>query len=304
MSNIELIKKLREDMGGIGLADCKKALEETNNNYEEAIAWLRKKGIANASKKASRVASEGLVAVNVQGKEASIIEVNAETDFVAKNESFINLVVEISQKATSCTDVEGLKKTSTDKGTIEELITLATAGIGEKIDLRRMERLSVKEGVISHYVHNAIVGQGMLGKIAVLVAIESKGDASKLADFGRKIGMHIASSKPKYLNIADVSTEDTSKEKDVLIAQASSSGKPPAVIEKMVEGRMSKFYSEIVLMEQPFVMDPDLTIKAVLSNFAKEIGTDVKISGFKTLTLGEGIEKQESNFADEVASML
>ena len=304
MSNIELIKKLREEMGGIGMSDCKKALDETNYNYEEAIAWLRKKGIANAAKKSSRVACEGLVALNVQGTKATIVEVNSETDFVAQNDAFKKLVLEISAKSMEMANVEELKNAQISKGTVAEAITLATAGIGEKIDLRRMDKISVTNGVIAHYIHNALQDEKTLGKIGVLVALESTGDKAKLLDFGRKLGMHIASCAPKYLTTNEVSAEEIAKEKEILVAQASGTGKPQAVIEKMVEGRMSKFYSEIVLLEQAFVMDPSIVIKNLVANFSKEIGAEVKISGFKMMKVGDGIEKQESNFADEVASML
>jgi elongation factor Ts len=297
MSSLELIKKLRDEMGGIGMADCKKALEETGGNYEEAIAWLRKKGLANAAKKASRVASEGLVCVAVSGLKGALVEVNSETDFVAKNSTFTALVSEIGAKSLEVASFDALKTS------FEEKIALATAGIGEKIEIRRMASVAVSKGAIAFYVHNATEENKMLGKIGVLIGVESSASQEKLLDLGKKIGMHIASCTPKYLERNEVSAEEIAKEKAILMEQASSSGKPQAVIEKMVEGRMSKFYSEFVLLEQAFVMNPDVTVRAFVESFAKEVGAEVKITAFKMMKLGEGIEKKEDNFAEEVAKM-
>jgi elongation factor Ts len=297
MSNVELIKKLREEMGGIGMADCKKALDETGGKYEEAIAWLRKKGLVNAAKKASRVASEGLVAINISKLQATILEINSETDFVAKNDSFVALVKEISAKSLEFKTFDALKSA------FEEKISLTISTIGEKIELRRMEALSVSKGAISFYVHNNVEGDKMLGKIGVIIALESDASEEKLVDLGKKIGMHIVSLTPKYVERSQVNPEEMEKERKILIAQASESGKPQAVVEKMVEGRMSKFYSEFVLLEQPFVMNPDITVKAFVEEVAKEVGASIKITGFKMMKVGEGIEKKADDFAEEVAKM-
>ena len=300
MSNIELIKQLREEMGGIGMSDCKKALEATNYNYEEAIVWLRKKGIANAAKKTSRVAAEGLVAINIQGNNATIIEVNSETDFLARTEEFQKFVIELSNASIKAHSLEELK----NENGISEKITNEIARTGEKVDLRKMEKLSVSHGTICHYVHNSMASQPMLGSIAVLVAIECAKVEERIAQLGKQIAMHIASTRPKFLNTSDVSKEEIAKEKEILTEQASTSGKPVAVIEKMVEGRMAKFYSEFVLLEQAFVMDPNISIKTLIAETAKTIGQEIKVSGFKIIKVGEGIEKVETNFAEEVAKLV
>lgn len=306
-ANIELIKKLREEMGGIGMSDCRKALEESDNNYEEAIVWLRKKGIVTAAKKASRVAAEGLVGVYLTDNllSASIVEVNSETDFVAGNASFQKLVSEIVQNSISVNgDLSALNASMIGKDTVEEAITLATATIGEKIALRRAGKITTPNGVVATYIHNAVSGQPSLGKIGVLLGMQSSADPKKLSTVGRQICMHIASMAPKFLSISEVDPSELAKEKAILTEQASGSGKPPAVIEKMVEGRISKFYSEVVLLEQPFVMDPKLTIKDVLSSLSKELGAEVKLTKFILMKVGEGIEKVETDFAAEVASLV
>ncbi len=283
-----VIKDLREQTGA-GMLDCKKALEETKGDFEGAKDWLRSKGIAKAAKKASRVASEGLVAIVNSGNKASIIELNSETDFVAKNEEFQNLARSIA-KATVTTsgDIEAAKKAKLENGkTAEDAVTEAVAKIGENINLRRSQVIDAGSGKVFSYIHSATADG--LGKIGVLVALDGGNE-----QIGKQICMHIAANKPESLNVADLSQELIAREKQIFVEQARESGKPDHVIEKMIEGRMRKFYEQVVLTEQAFVMDPSKTVKAVLA----EAGA--KITGYVQFTLGEGIEKEEVDFAAEV----
>lgn len=303
-ANIELIKKLREEMGGIGMSDCKKALEETSNNYEEAITWLRKKGIATAAKKASRVAAEGLIGVFSNGSTACATEVNSETDFVAENAMFQKLVSDIAKLAIDLNgDVEALSNAKIDGETVSNAIVLATASIGEKISLRRTASVSVSNGVVATYIHNAVQGKPDLGKIAILLGIETSSSSPRIMEVGKQICMHIASMTPKFLTTGEVSKDELEKERAIFTEQASASGKPAQVIEKMVEGRLSKFYSEVVLLEQPFVMEPKITVKQLLENLKKELNAEIELKQFVSMKVGEGIEKQSSDFAAEVAEL-
>ncbi|MDR3187079.1 MAG: translation elongation factor Ts [Holosporaceae bacterium] len=298
------VKTLR-DRTGAGMMDCKKALVECSGNVEEAIDWLRKKGLAAAAKKAGRVAAEGLVGVCVSGNKGSIVEVNAETDFVARNELFqkyVDSVVEIACRHDA--DIESLKAVSypeTGRSVAEELINLI-AIVGENMGLRRLAQLSVPNGVIASYVHNKVAAN--LGKIGILVAIESFGDKEKLLDLGRKIAMHIAAASPVSTSIDDLDPAILEREKAVVSEQAKNMGKPAEFIGKIVDGRIRKFYEESVLMEQIFVIDGSSRVKDVVANLAKEIGSPIVIKSFVKYVLGEGIEKQSVDFAAEVAAQL
>lgn len=296
-----LVKELRESTGA-GMMDCKKALSETDGDVTAAQDWLRKKGLAAAAKKAGRVASEGLVGVAAEGTKAAVVEVNSETDFVARNDQFQGFVTELAKVALSNEgDIEVLKKAAfpgTDKN-VEDQLTNLVATIGENMSLRRVKTLSVEKGVIAKYVHNAQTAE--LGKIGVLVALESEGDADKLAAFGKQIAMHIAAAKPEALSIDEVDSEVLERERTVLIDQAKASGRPDNIIEKMVEGRIRKYYEQVVLLEQTYVIDGENKVSVAVENFAKELGSDVKLVAYARYALGEGIEKKEEDFAAEVA---
>lgn len=303
MADLALIKKLREATG-CGISDCNKALAENGDDFEKSVDWLRKKGLSAAVKKGGRITSEGVVAVEIKGSDAIILEVNSETDFVARNQKFQDFVKAIASASFGVgSDIEKLKaKTFPGASlTIDEELKNQIGVIGENLSIRRVDNLSVKNGLVVSYIHNAIVPN--LGKIAVLVAFESAGDKAKLEDFGKQIAMHIAAAKPEALNIESVDPAKLNREIDILKEQARASGKPENIIEKMMEGRVRKYYEDVVLLEQNFVMDDKVKIKDVVKNFGKELGSDVAISGFKLFILGEGIEKKETDFAAEVASM-
>ena len=284
-----MVKDLRETTGA-GMMDAKKALTETNGDMEAAIDWLRTKGLAKAAKKSGRVAAEGLVGVAVRAGRGVAVELNSETDFVAKNADFQQLVRDITNVALdAATDVEVLKATHLNGRPVEEVLTDAIARIGENMTLRRMHAL---EGdTIVSYVHNA-AAEGM-GKIGVLVAL--KGDAAKAQEIGKQIAMHIAATNPASLSEADLDPSLVEREKSVLTEQARESGKPEAVIEKMIEGRMKKFFEEVTLLGQKFVINPDVTV----AQAAQEAG--VEVTGYARVVVGEGIEKKEEDFAAEVA---
>ena len=295
-----LVKELR-DKTSAGMMDCKKALTECDGDLEAAIDWLRKKGIAKADKKAGRVAAEGLVAVALEGNNGALVEVNSETDFVARNEEFQGAVAEISKLALGVDDVEALKASTTSAGTnVGDFLTDLVGKIGENMSLRRSARQSVTEGAVAGYIHNS-VADGM-GKIGVLVALQSSGDAEKLNDLGRKIAMHIAATNPLALSVDDLDPAVVAKEREMLAAEARESGKPDNIIEKMVDGRMTKFFKESVLTTQMFVMDPDRSIAQVLEDEAKALGADITLAGYSRMELGDGIEKKEEDFAAEVAA--
>ena len=290
----EHIKTLRETTGA-GMLDCRKALAETGGNMEEAIDWLRKKGLSAAAKKSGRVAAEGVVAVAVKGNKGAAIELNSETDFVARNEQFQALASKIAGLALDQgQDVEALK------AAVANDVTNAIATIGENMNLRRCAVLSVSKGVVCSYVHNAVAPN--MGKIAILLAVESEGAADKVEAFGKQIAMHIAAARPDVLTTADVDAGKLERERAIFREQAQASGKPADVIEKMVEGRVRKYYEEVVLMEQLFVIDGKTKISQVVADAAKTVGAPVKLTGFVRFQLGEGIEKQQSDFAAEVAA--
>ena len=297
-----LVKELREKTGA-GMMDCKKALNETQGDLEGAVDWLRKKGLAAAAKKSGRVAAEGLVAVATAGTKGAVVEVNAETDFVARNDKFQAFAAKAAELAlTTAGDVETLKA-ATYPGTshsAQDELTSLIATVGENMNLRRAVTLSVPAGVVVSYVHSAIAPG--LGKIGVLVALESTGDTAKLADLGKQIAMHIAAARPDALDIADVDSSSLERERNVLAEQARASGKPENIIEKMVEGRVRKYYEEVCLLEQTYVIDGETKVRKVVENAAKDIGAPVKVTAFTRFALGEGIEKAQSDFAAEVAA--
>ena len=297
----EQIKAIRETTGA-GMSDCRKALVENNGNMDEAIDWLRKKGLSSAAKKSDRIAAEGLVAVAVEGTKGAIIELNSETDFVAKNDKFQALARNIAELALRHTigDVEALKTSKDGHGkTVADNVAETIGVIGENMNLRRAGLIGVTKGYVASYIHNfAAAG---LGKIGVLVALESEGDLNKLEALGKQIAMHIAAAKPEALDISHITPERLERERAVYREQAAASGKPAEVIEKMVEGRVRKYYEEVVLLEQLFVIDGKTKIKDVVAGVAKEIGKPVAVTGFICFRLGEGVEKKTDDFAAEVA---
>lgn len=298
-----LVKELRERTGA-GMMDCKRALGETQGDVEAAVDWLRKKGLAAAAKKSGRVAAEGLVAVTTGGKSGAVVEVNSETDFVARNEAFQGFAKQVAELVLARGDLETVKAEAypgTGRTVAEELTNLV-ATIGENMNLRRAERLSVNEGVVISYVHTPLMPG--LGKIGVLIALESSADPAALAEKGRPLAMHVAAAKPQFLDIASVDPAALEREKDVQREVARASGKPDAIIEKMMEGRIRKFYEEVVLLEQVYVIDNETRIAKVVEALGRELGAAVKITGFARFALGEGIEKEETDFAAEVAAQL
>jgi elongation factor Ts len=283
--------------------DCKKALAETNGDLEAAIDLLRTKGILKAGKKADRVAAEGLIGVASSGKAAAVVEVNSETDFVARNVEFqaaVRSIADLALKNGGDPARTLHAAAPSGSGTVGEMLVNLIAKIGENMTLRRATSLEVGDGVVASYIHNT-AAEGM-GKIGVLVALESSGDKSRLNDLGRKVAMHVASAKPLAATTAELDPKVVEKERQILIEQAKDSGKPANVIEKMVEGRLRKFYQESVLVEQAFVMDPDTTVGKFIEHAGKEIGAPVKLAGFVRYEVGEGIEKAASDFAAEVAA--
>ena len=298
-----LVKDLRTATGA-GMMDCKKALTETDGDLDAAIDWLRKKGLSAAAKKSSRVASEGLVGVAASGMVGTLVEVNSETDFVARNEEFQSFVSTLASLAADADDIEalaGMDYPDTGRNVSEEL-TDKIATIGENMSLRRMAKLSVNEGVVVSYIHNAAADG--LGRIGVLVALESAAAADALNALGKQLAMHVAAASPASLSSDDLDQDMVAKERQILIDQAVQSGKPADIAEKMVEGRMKKFMKEVVLLEQLFVMDGETPINQVIANAAKDAGADITMTGFARFNLGEGIEKEETDFAAEVAAQL
>ena len=298
-----LVKELR-DKSGAGMMDCKKALAETDGDMEAAIDWLRTKGLATAAKKSGRVASEGLVSFAVDGTRGALIELNAETDFVARNTEFQDFASTLASLALDAGDLDTLTAVDypdTGRNVAEEL-THKIATIGENMSLRRMATLSVGSGCIVSYMHNATAPG--LGRIGVLVALESTAGADVLEGLGKQIAMHIAATSPASLSVDDLDPEAVQRERDVLIEQAKASGKPQEIAEKMVEGRMKKYYQEVVLLEQTSVIDGETRIADVVGNAGKDAGADIALTGYVRFNLGEGIEKEETDFAAEVAAQL
>jgi elongation factor Ts len=292
----QAVKELREKTGA-GMMDCKTALQETGGDMEQAVDWLRTKGLAKAAKKAGRVASEGLIAVAEAGKRAAIVELNSETDFVSRNEQFQKLARRIANAALK-TDGELDNVLSADAGggqSVDVAVKDAVATIGENMTLRRSAVLSVENGVVASYVHAAI--SPGLGKIGVLVALSSSGDAAKLAALGRQVAMHVAAANPLAVDVDRLDPETVSRERAVFAEQARGSGKPPGVIEKMVEGRLRKFYEESVLLKQLFVIDGERSIETVLKDAVKDIGAPVSLTDFVAFRLGEGVQREEAEAA-------
>ena len=301
-----LVKELR-DKSGAGMMDCKKALQETEGDIEAATDWLRTKGLSKAAKKADRVAAEGLIAVALRndgtGMTGAVIELNAETDFVARNELFQQAA---RATALAALDVEGgvdaIGATNAGDGrTVAELITGLIATIGENMVVRRAARFQVAHGAVAAYVHNAVAPD--LGRIGVLVAIEGQGDQARLQEIGRDIAMHVAAYSPLSLSTEDLDPAAIERERAIFAEQAAASGKPPQVVEKMVEGRLRKFYEEVVLLKQAFVKDSDRTVEQYVAEQAKALGSPVAVKGFVRLALGEGVDKKTDDFAAEVAAL-
>lgn len=302
-----LVKDLREKTGA-GMMDCKKALTETNGDLEAAIDWLRAKGLSKAAKKAERAAAEGVVAVELFGKKGAVIELNSETDFVARNADFQKAALAFAKLALEHDSHEALLGAKTPGGaSVQEEVTNLIATIGENITLRRSATLYVETGLIAAYVHAKIEGADNLGRIGVLVAVESTGDKAALEDIGKKVAMHIASTNPLALSDADVPADRIARERTVLSEQIKedpkAQGKPEQVLEKMLEGRLRKFLEEVVLLKQAFVFNPDLTVDAAVKEAAKAAGAPVAIKGFVRFAVGEGVEKKAADFASEVAEL-
>jgi len=296
----QMIKELRERTSA-GMLECKAALEESDGNIESAVDSLRKKGLSKAAKKAGRVAAEGLIGVFVEQKKGAMVEVNSETDFVARNDHFQGLVKMIAGAALSTgTDVEAIKAAKAGSMTIADAISSAIATIGENITLRRAAVLSVGQGVIGQYVHNQ-VSEG-LGKIGVLVALESTGNAEELAAIGRQVAMHIASANPIAIDAAGVDPAVVKREKDILADKFRQQGKPEAMIEKITESGLKTFYKEQTLLEQPFIFDDKKSVGQALKEAEGKVGGPIKVTAFTRFALGEGIEKATSYFAAEVAA--
>jgi elongation factor Ts len=297
-----MVKELREKTGA-GMMDCKKALAETAGDMEAAIDWLRAKGIAKADKKSGRTAAEGLVGIASSGTSAVVVELNSETDFVARNDAFQDLVRGIASVALS-TDgsvdaISAANYPATGKS-VSDTIKDAIATIGENMSLRRAAKLSVEDGVVATYVHNAAADG--LGKLGVLVALKSTGNKDALTAIGRQVAMHVAATNPLAVRADEVDAAVAERERNIFIEQSRESGKPEAIIEKMVEGRMRKFFEEVALLSQAFVINPDLTVAAALKEAEKDVGAPIEITGMVRLLLGEGVEKEETDFAAEVAA--
>ncbi len=300
----QMVKELRLKSSA-GMMDCKKALTETNGDMDAAVDWLRKKGLATASKKAGRVASEGLIGIKLNDKSGAIVEVNSETDFVARNEEFQTFVNDISSIALdNSADLSKILSSNFPGSSknVQDTLSDKIAKIGENMSIRRADMLSVSNGAVIGYMHNSVKDD--LGKIGVLVALESNADKSLLQKLGKELAMHIAATSPSSLSIDDLSNDLVERERKILIDQAMSSGKPEEIAKKMVEGRLRKFYSEVVLLEQVFVIDGETKVSDVIKKVSKELNEDIKINSFVRFNLGEGIEKNTKNFADEVADQL
>ncbi|MCZ8187785.1 MAG: translation elongation factor Ts [Beijerinckiaceae bacterium] len=296
-----MVSELRQATGA-GMMDCKAALTETGGDIEAAVDWLRKKGLAKAAKKAGRVAAEGLVGLAVSGTRGVVVEVNSETDFVARNDQFQELVRSVAGVALGGNgDVEALKNAAHPAGgTVQEAVANAVATVGENMTLRRVGLLSVSQGVVASYMHNS-VGDG-LGKIGVLVALESSGNAEALQAIGRQVAMHIAATNPQGLDGNSIDPAIVERERAVLADKARASGKPEAVIEKIVESGIKTFFKEVTLVDQPFVHDSSKTVAQAVNEAAKAAGAPIVLKGYLRFGLGEGIEKETSDFAAEVAA--
>ncbi|HEX3863118.1 MAG TPA: translation elongation factor Ts [Stellaceae bacterium] len=299
-----LVKELR-DKTGAGMMDCKRALGDTSGDLEAAVDWLRKKGLAAAAKKAGRVAAEGLVGTATRGTAGAVVEVNSETDFVARNELFQAFVRTVAGLAvTADDDVERLKEAAypgTGRSVADELTELV-GRIGENLVLRRSHRLSVGQGLVASYVHNSLAPG--LGKIGVLVALESAAAGDALTALGRQLAMHVAAANPQYLDVSSVPSSALDRERAILREQAQGSGKTDAIVDRMVEGRLRKYYEDSVLLEQVYVIDGENRVNKVVEAAAKAAGTPIKVTGFVRIQLGEGIDKPTTDLASEVAATL
>ncbi len=301
-----LVKDLREKTG-VGMMDCKKALAETKGDLEAAVDWLRAKGLSKAAKKAGRAAAEGVVAVALAPGKGAVIELNSETDFVARNVDFQKAANEFAQLALGVANHEALLAARYGGGKVSDAVTNLVATIGENITLRRSALLCVGSGVVAAYVHNKVDGSDAVGRLGVMVALESTGARPALEAFGKKVAMHIASAAPLAVTEKEIAVERVEREKSVLAEQIKedpkAQGKPQQVLDKMLEGRLRKFFEESVLLKQAFVLNPDQTVEAALAEAAKEAGAPVAINGFVRFALGEGVERKSDDFAAEVAAM-
>ena len=304
MANItaQMVKELRERTGA-GMMDCKAALQETNGDMEQGVDLLRKKGLAKAAKKAGRVAAEGLIGLAVEGPKGVLVEVNSETDFVARNDLFQGLVKMIAKVAlTVGTDMEKIKAAKVGHITIADAIADTIAKIGENMTLRRASQLSVGTGVIASYVHNSV--EEGLGKIGVLVALESTGKADELKRFGRMVAMHVAASNPQAIDSSGLDPEVVRREKDVLADKYKAQGKPANVVEKIVESGLKTFYKEVCLLDQAYIHEPDKSVSQAIKEAEGKAGGPIKVTGFVRYALGEGIDRPESDFGGEVAALV
>ncbi len=296
------VKELR-DATGVGMMDCKKALAETGGDMEAAIDWLRTRGLAKAAKKAGRVAAEGLIGVYTTGKEGAIVEVNSETDFVARNEQFQSIVANISKLALEANGdvaaISAMPYPGTGRSVADEL-TNAIATIGENMNLRRAAVIKVTAGVVGNYVHNAV--KPGLGKLGIIVGLESTGNADVLAALGKQLAMHIANTRPLAVSADQLDPAVVERERAIFTEQAAASGKPPEIVAKMVEGRVRKYYEEVTLLAQVFVIDGETKVADVIKAAEKDAGAPIKVTDFVCYALGEGIEKDEVDFAAEVAA--
>jgi elongation factor Ts len=298
-----LVKQLR-DQTGAGMMDCKAALMETSGDFEAAVDWLRKKGLAAAAKKAGRVAAQGLVGVEVSGRRGAAVEVNSETDFVARNQEFQALVRAITHLALETGgDRDRLMQAMIPASgrSVADEITQAVAVIGENINLRRSAAVEVDEGVVGSYVHGALAPG--LGTIGVLVGLRSSGDPERLAALGKQLAMHIAAARPQAVSIDRLDAATLARERAIYADQARASGKPDNILDKIVEGRVRKFYEEAVLLEQPFVIDPDLKVKDAIDRVAEEIGSSIAVTEFVRFALGEGLSGPSPTLSEEVAQL-
>lgn len=299
-----LVKELREKSGA-GMMDCKNALSENGGDVEAAMDWLRSKGIAKAEKKSGRVAAEGLIGIAGSGNAAAVVEVNSETDFVARNDGFQELVRNVATTALGTdgsAEAVGAATISGGDKSVTDTITEAVGTIGENMNLRRSAKLEVGSGVVASYMHNA-AGDG-IGKIGVLVALESDGDADALAAIGKQVAMHVAATNPLAMSEDEVPADVADRERAVYLEEAKESGKPQEIAEKMVVGKMKKFFKESVLLSQSFVINPDVTVEQAIKEAEGSVGSAIAMKGFVRLALGEGIEKEEEDFAAEVAATM
>ena len=304
MANItaQMVKELRERTGA-GMMDCKAALQETNGDMEQGVDLLRKKGLAKAAKKAGRIAAEGLIGLAVEGPKGVLVEVNSETDFVARNDLFQGLVKMIANVAlTVGTDMEKIKAAKVGHITIADAIADTIAKIGENMTLRRASQLSVGTGVIASYVHNSV--EEGLGKIGVLVALESTGKADELKRFGRMVAMHVAASNPQAIDSSGLDPEVVRREKDVLADKYKAQGKPANVVEKIVESGLKTFYKEVCLLDQAYIHEPDKSVSQAIKEAEGKAGGPIKVTGFVRYALGEGIDRPENDFGGEVAALV